>query len=177
MWFGSRLGRLLLKSWRHGWITVPTPGNPRRGNPQLPKPRGPPAGAKLTGKAQTQQGLEEEPELRAIRASSKKREIPISPGRTLDAQSTKACTCTYMLGTGTDDGGKVSLFSELVPSSPSRRAVSKKPSACDLCVYLSLLIHHFQLVGFSFSWETSRRVCILQRHQESSTESSCVNWL
>lgn len=105
--------------------------------PQLPKPRGPPAGAKLTGKRQMQEGLEGEPELRVIQASSKKREIPIFPGRTLDAQSTKACTCTYMLRTGMADGGKVSLFSlSWSRNLPAEQlwASEPQPVTC-LCIY------------------------------------------
>ena len=47
----------------------------------------------------------EESELRASWASSRKREIPISPGRTLDALSPEACTCTdtHGLRTGMEE--------------------------------------------------------------------------
>lgn len=101
---GSRAGR-------KGGSPLLPPGILEGAIPQLLRPQGSPAGAKLTGKGQMQESLEKEPELQVIRASSKKREIPISPGRTSDAQSSKTRTGTYALRTGMDDGGKVSLFS------------------------------------------------------------------
>ena len=150
---GAHSGVCCSRAGSMGGSQVLPPGTLECAIPQLTKPQGPPAGAKLTGKRQMQEGLEEEPELQAIRASSKKREIPISPGRTLDAQSITTCMCTYMLGTGMDDGGKVSLFSlSWCHNVPAEQLSVRNPQPVTcLCIY-HFLIHHFQLLCFSFSY-------------------------